>query len=76
MDDLTRLLLRITDSEDFIDRAERFFAEKRNDWSSDLTTAFEKFLERKREQVATERDRAEKLGWNIALGTYPPRMDI
>lgn len=76
MDELTLLLLKITDSEDFIDRAERFYAAKHSDWSDGVAAAFEKFLERKRDQILYEKERVETMGWNMALGHWPPRMDI
>lgn len=76
MTELEQLLLRITDSEDFIDRAERFFKENSKEWSDELAISFESFLENKREQVWYEKVRVERMGWNVALGTWPPRMDI
>lgn len=76
MDDLQQLLTRIDISEDFLKRAEQFFKEKNPMWSDGLTAQFEIFLERKREQVCSERDRAARMGWNFALGHWPPRMDI
>jgi hypothetical protein len=76
MTELELLLCKITDSEDFVDRAERFFAEKSDQWSPGVQVSFEKFLERKRDQIYYERDRAQKMGWNMAVGLWPPRMDI
>lgn len=76
MNELELLLLKITDSEDLVDRAERFYKTKRKEWADDMQIAFEMFLERKRSQICDEKHRVEKMGWNMALGHWPPRMDI
>jgi len=65
------LLAKISESEDFINRAEKFFAEKHRDWSDEAVISFEKFLERKREQVYCEQTLVEKLGWSVAMNRSP-----
>lgn len=76
MNELERLLLRITDMEDLVDCAEQFFAERSPEWSAEFTARFEIYLERKRDQIFYEKNLVEKMGWNMALGHWPPRMDI
>lgn len=76
MDDLELLLTKISDSEDLIERAEAFYAEKHREWSDGVCITFEKFLERKRDQVHFERHLAEQMGWSIALDRDPNDLDI
>lgn len=74
--ELVWLLEKISTSEDFIERAEEYFNEKSDDWPYELAVSFEKFLERKREQIYFEREVSHNLGLKIALGKYPPGLDI
>lgn len=76
MDELEQLLAKIRESEDLIERAENFYQEHHLDWSDGVQMSFEKFLERKREQVYCEQHLAEKMGWNIALDRYRQDLDI
>lgn len=76
MDELELLLSKIRDSEDLIERAEAFYAEKSREWSDGMMITFEKFLERKRDQVYCEQHLAEQMGWRIALDKDPNDVDI
>jgi hypothetical protein len=69
--ELTDLLKRIHEAEDLVDRAEVFFAEKSREWSDGVVITFEKFLERKRDQIYFEQSLAEQMGWRIALEREP-----
>jgi hypothetical protein len=73
--EINRLLARIKKSEDFITRAEKFYREKNENWHSSIGARIEIFLERKREQVETEKDLVHKIGLNVALGRYPRTLD-
>lgn len=76
MTELELLLTKINISEDLIERAEKFYREKHKEWSDGVAAQFEIFLERKRDQILYEKERVETMGWNVALGHWPPRMDI
>lgn len=76
MDELAMLLDKIEVDEDLIERLELFYAERLEDWSDEFIAHFEKFLERKREQLYFEQTRAERLGWRIALEHDPDGLDI
>lgn len=67
MDELALLLDKIHASEDLVERAEAFFKEKSSNWSDGVAMQFEKFLERKRDQIHYEQYRAECMGWKLAL---------
>lgn len=75
MDELTLLLDKIRASEDLVERAEIYFAEKSHQWSDGVAMEFEKFLERKRDQIHYEYHLLERMGWKVALG-HDSRMDI
>lgn len=76
MDEVALLLAKIRKSEDLIERAEAYFNEHHRDWSDGVALYFERFLERKREQVYFEQHLVEKMGWNIALDRYSTDTDI
>lgn len=73
---LVELMEKIEVAEDFVRRAEDFFAEKQDDWSFEAAISFEKFLERKREQIYLDQSLAEKMAWKIALEQDDGQPDI
>lgn len=74
--ELADLLVKIEESEDFLSRAEAFFAKRNHEWSLEFTMGYEKFLERKREQICFEQHVAEKMAWRIALEQDAEQPDI
>lgn len=75
IDEIQLLLDKIHASEDLVERAEAFFAEKNKQWSDGVAMEFEKFLERKRDQIHYEYHLLERMGWKVALG-HDSRMDV
>lgn len=75
-DELVLLLERIHESEDFVERAEAYFKKRSADWPVGLAANFEIFLERKRDQILYEKERAEKMGSYISLDLPPQGIDV
>lgn len=75
VDELNLLLAKIRESEDFVRRAELYFQRNSHRWSDAVAVHFEVFLERKRDQILYEKERAERMGQAIALRQYPRGMD-
>jgi len=75
IDEIQLLLDKIQTSEDLIERAEAFYAEKSRNWSVGVAAQFEIYLERKRDQIHHEYHLLERMGWKHALG-HDSRMDI
>lgn len=74
--ELTWLLEKIHRSESLLQRLEAFYAEHAHEWSGGMCACFLDQMERKKDQLDYEKHRAHKLGFLIATGKLPTRLDI
>jgi hypothetical protein len=76
INELTLLLEKVRTSEDLLHRAEAFYLEHVDEWSTDFATYFKDMLERKRDQVYYEWYRVGQMGDAVAAGRDMRRIDI
>lgn len=68
IEELSRLLHKIHASEELVRNAEAYYAEKHVYMSDGVASYFRDMLERKRDMIAYEWDRVDKLGQAIHAG--------